>query len=288
MDLSILIVNYRTYTLTKQTINSVLETVHNLNYEIIVVDNNSEDGSYEQLKDDFREFININFILNRSNAGFAVANNIAFNNSSGKYILLLNSDVIVHENTINESFIYIKNHENIGILGCKVSLPNGQLDKACRRSFPTFWVSFYRMTFLSKLFPNSPRFNKYNLSYIDDNGVYPVDCVVGAYMLLDSDLYRECGGLDESYFMYGEDIELCFNVKELGFEVYYYGKKEITHYKGASGSNKKLLYEFHKSMEIFYDKHYKKTDSILKNMIVHFGIWTLYYIKLIILTIKTG
>ena len=166
MDLSILIVNYRTYTFTKQTIDSVQQTVHNIGYEIIIVDNNSGDGSYEQLKDDFKEFENIKFVLNHSNDGFAVANNIAFKNSSGKYILLLNSDVFVHENTINESFIYLKNHEKIGILGCKVLLPNGELDKACRRSFPTFWVSFYRMTFLSKLFPNSPRFNKYNLSYI--------------------------------------------------------------------------------------------------------------------------
>ena len=287
MDLSILIVNYRTYTFTKQTIDSVQQTVHNIGYEIIIVDNNSGDGSYEQLKDDFKEFENIKFVLNHSNDGFAVANNIAFKNSSGKYILLLNSDVFVHENTINESFIYLKNHEKIGILGCKVLLPNGELDKACRRSFPTFWVSFYRMTLLSRLFPNSPRFNKYNLSYMDDNGVYPVDCVVGAYMLLKSDLYGECGGLDESYFMYGEDIELCYDVKELGFEVCYYGKKEITHYKGASGGNKKLLYEFHKSMQIFYDKHYKKTDSIIKNMIVYLGIWTLYYIKLIILLIKS-
>ena len=135
---------------------------------------------------------------------------MAFKESKGEYVLLLNSDVIVKEKTINESLNYIKSNKNIGILGCKVILPDGKLDKACRRSFPTFKVSFYRMTGLSKLFPNSKRFNRYNLSYLDENGIYPVDCVVGAFMLINSEVMSECNGLDESYFMYGEDIDLCY------------------------------------------------------------------------------
>lgn len=283
MDLSIIIVNYRTYELTKQTINSVLSTVNNISYEVIVVDNSSEDGSLQHLIQDFNDSENIHFVANTYNGGFAVANNLGFKQTKGEYLLLLNSDVILHESTVNKSLNYIKQHDNIGILGCKVSLPDGSLDKACRRSFPTFSVSFYRMTGLSKLFPNSPRFNQYNLSYLDDDGVYPVDCVVGAFMLMKSEVYQECGGLDESYFMYGEDIELCYNVKELGYDVYYYGNTEITHYKGASGSNKRLLYEFHKSMEIFYDKHYKKENSFIINGITHLSIWGLYYVKLILL-----
>ena len=286
MDLSILIVNYRTYELTKQTINSVLETVNNISYEIIVVDNNSCDGSLEQLIKDFQTSSFIKFIKNTNNDGFAVANNIAFKKSEGDYVLLLNSDVIVNRETINESLNYIKTHENIGILGCKVVLPDGSLDKACRRSFPTFKVSFYRMSGLSKLFPNSPRFNQYNLSYLDEDDMYPVDCVVGAFMLIDSKIMKRVGGLDESYFMYGEDIDLCYKVKKLGFDVFYYGKYSIIHYKGASGKNKRLLFEFYNSMEIFYDKHYKDEDSLIINYITHISIWTLYYVKLLILTLK--
>ena len=273
MDLSIIIVNFRTYDLTKQTIISVLDTVKNIEYEILVVDNDSADGSLEKLIQDFKNESLVKFIKNNHNDGFAVANNLAFKEAKGEYTLLLNSDVIVNDRTINESLDYIKGNKNIGILGCKVVLPDGTLDKACRRSFPTFKVSFYRMSGLSKLFPNSKRFNQYNLSYLDENGVYPVDCVVGAFMLIDSAVMRKCNGLDESYFMYGEDID-------------YFGKYDIIHYKGASGKNKRLLYEFYKSMEIFYNKHYKKEDSFVINIITYVSIWGLYYVKLLFLNIK--
>lgn len=287
MDLSIIIVNYRTYDLTKQTINSVMDTVIDLDYEVIIVDNASGDGSLEQLINDFKQHSNIHFIANEKNDGFAVANNIAFKKVTGKYLLLLNSDVIVKEDTIEESLKYLKHNDNIGILGCKVSLPDGRLDKACRRSFPTFEVSFYRMSGLSKLFPKSKRFNRYNMSYLDEDKVYPVDCVVGAFMLMPNDIYKQCGGFDESYFMYGEDIDLCYKVKERGFEVYYFGKYDVIHYKGASGKNKRLLYEFHNSMEIFYNKHYKNQNSFVVNSITYIGIWGLYYVKLLILSLKT-
>jgi len=287
MDLSILIVNYRTYSLTKQTINSVLNTVNAIDYEIIIVDNDSADGSLEKLIKDFEEYPFIKFIKNKNNDGFAVANNLAFKESKGEYVLLLNSDVIVNKGTINESLNYIKSNENIGVLGCKVVLPDGTLDKACRRSFPTFEVSFYRMTGLSKLFPNSKRFNRYNLSYLDENGIYPVDCVVGAFMLINSDVMAECNALDESYFMYGEDIDLCYKIKELGYCVCYFGIYDIVHYKGASGKNKRLLYEFHKSMEIFYEKHYKEKDPFIINIITYLGIWGLYYLKLFVLKLKS-
>ncbi|RAP50964.1 MAG: glycosyl transferase family 2 [Methanosphaera sp. SHI613] len=283
MDLSIIIVNYGTYQLTKDTVISLLDTIVDINYEIIIVDNDSPDDSFNRLDDDFKDIDNIMLIQNDNNDGFAKANNIGIRNSTGEYVLLLNSDVIVKEHTINQSLNYIKENKNIGCLGCKVVLPDGNLDKACRRSFPTFEVSFYRLTGLSKLFPNSKRFNRYNLSYLDENEVYPVDCVVGAFMLIPRDVLIKCGCLDESYFMYGEDIELCYNIKELGYDVIYYGKTEITHYKGASGKSKRLLYEFHNSMQIFYDKHYKQSDNFLINAITYIGIWSLYYVKLLFL-----
>ena len=137
--------------------------------------------------------------------------------------------------------LYIKDHPNAGAVGCRILLADGSLDKACKRSFPTVDVSFYRMCGLSKLFPNSPRFNRYNLSYLDECEIHSIDCLVGAYMLMPSSLYKEVGGLDEDYFMYGEDIDLCYKIKKLGYDVIYYGKNTITHYKGASGKNKRLL-----------------------------------------------
>ena len=283
MDLSIIIVNYATYQLTKDTVLSVLSTINDISYEIVIVDNDSPDDSFERLNRDFKDNSNITLIQNDNNDGFATANNIGIRNSTGEYVLLLNSDVIVKQYTINQCLQYMKENGNIGCLGCKVVLPDGNLDKACRRSFPTFEVSFYRLTGLSKIFPKSKRFNRYNLSYLDENDVYPVDCVVGAFMLIPRDVMLKCGCLDESYFMYGEDIELCYNIKQLGYDVIYYGKAEITHYKGASGKSKKLLYEFHNSMQIFYDKHYKDSDNIIINAITYIGIWALYYIKLLFL-----
>lgn len=281
MDLSIIIVNYGTYELTRQTVLSVKDTVEFIDYEIIIVDNDSPDDSFKLLSNDFQNDLRVQLIQNSNNDGFAVANNIGIRMAAGEYILLLNSDVVVKDDCIEKCMSYIKSHRNIGALGCRVMLPDNTLDKACRRSFPTFTVSFYRLTGLSKLFPKSPRFNRYNLSYLDDQDVYPVDCIVGAFMLMPRNVLDACGLLDESYFMYGEDIELCYNIKELGYDVYYYGKSEIIHYKGASGKNKRLLYEFHNSMEIFYNKHYKKSDNLIINILTYTGIWTLYYLKLI-------
>ena len=287
MKLSIIIVHYKTYALTKNTINSLLDTINSINYEIFVVDNASHDGSLEKLQNDFKSYSFVKFIENNHNDGFAVANNLGIEKSSGEYILLLNSDVVVKENTINNTLSYIELHDNIGALGCKVLLPNGKLDKACKRSFPTFEVSFYRMVGLSKLFPNSERFNRYNLSYLDENGIYYVDCIVGAFMLLRRDVLFNCNCLDEDYFMYGEDIELCFNIKQLGYDVCYYGKSEIIHYKGASGKTKKTLHAFHESMDIFYTKHYKKSNNFIINFITYFGIWSLYYFKLVLLYLNS-
>jgi GT2 family glycosyltransferase len=142
MDLSIIIVNYGTYQLTKDTVISLLDTIVDINYEIIIVDNDSPDDSFNRLDDDFKDIDNIMLIQNDNNDGFAKANNIGIRNSTGEYVLLLNSDVIVKEHTINQSLNYIKENKNIGCLGCKVVLPDGNLDKACRRSFPTFEVSF--------------------------------------------------------------------------------------------------------------------------------------------------
>ena len=283
MDLSIIIVNYRTYDLTKNAIKSVLETVKSF-YEIIVVDNDSQDGSYEKLKSRFDNGIateKIKLIANKSNQGFAAANNIAIKKSKGEFILLLNSDTIVKENSIDKSLDYIKCHGDVGAIGCKILLPNGDLDKAAKRAFPNPKNSFYKLFGFSKINKDSEA-NNYNLDDLDDNGVYEVDSLVGAFMLLRKKTIEEIGFLDEDYFMYGEDIDFCYRIKKANWKVIYFGKAEIIHYKGSSSKKKKsnLIYEFYRSMYLFYNKHYRNEYSILTRIAVYLGIAVLLIVKL--------
>ncbi len=284
MVLSIIIVNFRTFELTKNTIDSVLSSDCNYDYEILVVDNKSDDGSLEKLEETFSNEIKnskITFIANNSNMGFSYANNLAIKKSSSKYILLLNSDTIIKENTLNKCLNYIETHQDVGALGCKVSLPNGELDKACKRSFPNPINSFYRLFHI----PNKNlEVNNYNLSNLDDNGVYEIDCLVGAFMLVKKDVINQIGMLDEDYFMYGEDIDWCYRIKESGWKIIYFGEVEIVHYKGSSSNKKsfKLIYEFHKSMYIFYKKHLAEKYFVLLNFIVYVGIAVHLIVKLFI------
>jgi GT2 family glycosyltransferase len=167
----------------------------------------------------------------------------------------------------------------IGALGCKILLPDGTLDKACKRSFPDVTVSFYRMTGLSLLFPRSKRFGKYNLMYLDENKTYEVDSLSGAFMMVRRKAIDEVGLLDEDFFMYGEDIDWCYRIKEAGFKVVYYGLAEIIHYKGGSGRNKKALYEFYNAMRLFYDKHYQDKNPWIINNLIYMGIGVIYNLK---------
>ncbi len=316
MDLSIIIVNYRTYHLTRQTIKSIIEKEHAFSYQISVVDNASGDGSLEKLQEDFKlqeETGLIKFIASSENKGFAYANNLAMIQSKSRYVLLLNSDTVVVEDCLEKCLEFMENDKKIGALGCKVVLPNGKLDKACRRSFPDVKVSFYRMIGLSRLFPQSKRFNRYNLEYLDENGIYEVDSLVGAFMLVPCRVIDDVGLLDESFFMYGEDIDWCYRIKKAGWKVIYYGKAHIIHYKGASSGidvndksssstddaplnepmplkngakDSKLIREFYRAMHIFYDKHYHKENSFIVNYLVHAGIWGMCQGKLLFNRLK--
>jgi GT2 family glycosyltransferase len=288
-DLSIIIVNYRTHDLTKQTIESVINKNHPFKYDIYVVDNASRDGGLEKLEEDFQEETTkgiIKFIVNPENKGFSHANNLAIEESESKYVLLLNSDTEVQGDSLKKCLDYIVRDEKIGALGCKILLPDGSLDKACKRSFPTVSVSFYRMTGLSKLFPKSKRFGQYNLTYLDENGTYEVDSLSGAFMLVRREAINQVGLLDEDFFMYGEDIDWCYRLKQAGWKVVYYGDAQITHYKGGSGRESKALYEFYNAMRIFYDKHYKKKNSVPATAFVYLGIWGVYGLKRILKIFK--
>lgn len=282
-DVSIIIVNYKTPDLTLQSIHSVFSSDTSLTYEVILVDNNSQDGLVEKVKNEYSFTL---LIENKQNVGFAKANNQGIQLASGRYVLLLNSDTVVRPDTLDVMVSFMDNQSNVGASGCKVVLPNGELDKACRRGFPTPSASFYYAFGFSKLFPNVPRFNQYQLGYLDPDESYPVDCLVGAFMMVRREVIDQVGGLDEEFFMYGEDIDWCYRIKQAGWEIYYYPKTSITHYKGASSRRKpfKIVYEFHRAMWLFHRKHYKKKYLPLVNGLVYLGIG----IKLLMALIKNG
>ena len=289
LDLSIIIVNYNTFKLTKETIDSCLAEPTHYTYEIFLVDNKSTDDSLEKLEEYFKDEISrgiIKVIANESNDGFAKANNLAIEEAEGEYILLLNSDTLIKESTIDKCMDYITAgiHADVGALGCKVSLSDGSLDKACKRSFPNPVNSFY------KLFHVKTKSGKddYNLDNLDDDGVYEIDCLVGAFMLVRKTTIDDVGLLDDAFFMYGEDIDWCYRIKQAGWKIVYFGQAEIIHYKGASSENEKtkkrnpkLIYEFYRAMYVFYKKHYTKKYNILVNLAVYIGIAVLLVINLI-------
>lgn len=274
MDLSIIIVNYKTKELTINCIDSVLEShVNPYTYEVIVVDNASNDGSIEAIEEKYTSLENIKIIKNTENLGFSKANNIGIKIALGKYILLLNSDTIVELDTLKKSIDFLESHQGIGALGCKVVLENGKLDPACKRSFPTPMNGIYHMLKLDKRFPKSHRFGEYNLTFIDEDKTFSVDCVMGAYMILPKTVIDQVGMLDEDYFMYGEDIDWCYRIKKAGYPIIYYPEARIFHYKKASGigkRNPKTIEAFYDSMLIFYDKHYHdKYNGLAKACVVY-------------------
>lgn len=275
MDLSIIIVNYNTFLLTKDTINSILQYSYPFTVEIIVVDNNSTDNSFKNLKEYFKGK-NIKFIKSEENNGFAAGNNQGIKKAKGRYLLLLNSDTIVKENTLENIYNYMEKHENVGAIGCKVVLKNGELDKACKRSFPNPYNAF------SRLFHIKTKNNDYNLDGLDDDGIYEIDCLTGAFMFIRKEALNNSGLLDETFFMYGEDIDLCYRIKQSGWKIMYYGKSEILHYKGASSKKQKakLIYEFYRAMYIYYKKHNWGSNSIFLNVLVVIGISLLCVLKL--------
>ncbi len=286
VDLSVVIVSYNTRQKLQMTLESVFRSQTGFFYEVFVVDNGSRDGSPEMVR---TEFPQSKLLAQEENLGYAKANNQAIRLSRGRYILLLNSDVIVKPSTFDKMITFMDNNPTVGISGCRVVKPDGTLDEACRRSFPTPAVAFYRLSGLSRLFPKSKIFGKYNLSYLPEHELAEVDSVVGAFLLIRREAISEVGMLDEDYFMYGEDIDWCYRVKEARYKVMYVPLTTVVHYKGSSSrkASSRSLYEFHRAMEIFYDKHYRQRYNFLVNFFVKAGIWARYTLKFLQNSLRT-
>ncbi|OAS20511.1 glycosyltransferase family 2 protein [Paenibacillus oryzisoli] len=271
MDLSIIIVNYKTKNLTLACIESVFSSITSYNYEIILIDNASNDGTIQSVNEQYPEVVTI---ANKENVGFSRANNQGIRIAKGRYVLLLNSDTIVQQDTIQTMLHFMDENPIVGASGCKIVLPDGTLDKACKRGFPTPSASFYYAFGFAKLFPRIRRFNQYQLGYLDPDQQYPIDSLVGAFMLVRRETIEHVGMLDEEFFMYGEDIDWCYRIKEAGWVNYYYPRTQIVHHKGASSRRKpyKIIYEFHRAMILFHNKHYRKKYSWLTNAMVYIGV----------------
>ena len=276
MDLSIVIVNYQTFDLTRDTINSIFKYSYSFSYEVIVVDNASGDDSLSRLKEYFKD--KVTFIASAENNGFAAGNNQALRNVDSEYVLLLNSDTIVWQDTLENIYNFMEKHSEVGACGCRVRLEDGQLDKACKRSFPNVKNSFFRLFHI----PTKSSDDNYNLTDLPDDGVYEIDCLTGAFMFIRKNALYDAGLLDETFFMYGEDIDLCYRIKKSGWKIVYYGKSSITHLKGASSKKQKykLIYEFYRAMYIYYKKHHADESSFIVNVVVYIGIAVLCVVKL--------
>ena len=271
LDLSILIVSYNTCSLLRQCLRSIFSKDQDVSFEVIVVDNASADGTPEMVASEFPE---VRLLKNSENVGFSVANNAAMDCSRGRCVLLLNSDTILVPGTLGSMLEVMDQDKSIGIAGCRLVRPSGEMDLACRRSFPTPMVSLSRFLRLNRLFPKHKLFGRYNLTYLDECGRYEVDSIVGAFMMVRREVVEQVGGLDEDYFMYGEDVDWCFRIQRAGWKVMYVGDCTTYHYKGASSRKEsfRMNYHFHRAMFLFHRKHLRQRYAVPVSIAVYVGI----------------
>jgi GT2 family glycosyltransferase len=279
--LHVVIVNYKTPHLTVDAVRSVLASdLPDRELHLWVVDNGSDDGNVAILR---RCFPDLNIIESPRNLGFAGGNNLALRKilvldtvyeRAGSFVLLLNSDVQVEPGAIDACLRFMDGDASIGVVGPKVSLPDGSLDLACRRGFPTPLNAFWKLTGLAKRYPHSKRFAGYNLTYLDEDQTAEVDAVGGAFMLVRLAAIDRAGLLDERFFMYGEDLDWAYRIKAHGWRVFYYPRARATHLKSASArrQSRRMIYEFYRAMWLFHRKHYAPRTLFLINWLVMIGI----------------
>lgn len=263
--LSIIIVNYNVRLILEQCLLSVSAAMKHIDCEVIVVDNASSDGSVEYLRPLFPEF---EFIENSSNTGFSSANNLAIRKAVGEYILLLNPDTIIGEGFLAAICRFMDEHPDAGGAGVRMIDARGRFLPESKRSLPDPWNSFCKMFGLSSLFPKSKIFGRYRLLYLDENSLHRVEVLSGACMLLRAETLEKSGLLDEDYFMYGEDIDLSYNILKAGYNNYYL-PETIIHYKGESTKKESIRYVriFYGAMIIFYKKHYPAAGWLFRPLI---------------------
>jgi len=288
LDLAIVIVNYNVCDLLRDCLKSVYASTGftpggPLRYDVCVVDNASPDDSAGMVA---REFPQAHLIRSAENMGYAAANNLGLryfgfgdipNSTLPRYALLLNPDTVVPSDAFAQMIQLMDDQPGFGVSGPKLVRRDGSLDLACRRGFPSVEVSFWRLTKLSKIFPRSRRFGRYNMTYLDPDQPAEIDSVVGAFMLVRREAIEQAGLLDEIFWMYGEDLDWAYRIKQWGWKVYYYPRVVVTHVKRASSSQDtagaaKAKTEFDRAMWLFYRKHYQAATPAPVDWLVKFGL----------------
>lgn len=272
MKLSIIIVNYNVRHFLDQCLTSVRRAVSGIDADVWVVDNNSVDGSVRMVKDKFSE---VKLIANKDNVGFSKANNQAIRESQGEYVLLLNPDTIVEDDTFTKIISFMDNHPDAGGLGVKMIDGKGNFLPESKRGLPTPDVAFYKIFGLSKLFPKSKTFGKYHLGYLDKDEIHEVEILSGAFMFMRREALDKTGLLDEEFFMYGEDIDLSYRIIKAGYKNYYFPETRIIHYKGESTkkSSVNYVFVFYRAMVIFAGKHFSQKNARLFSILINLAIW---------------
>ncbi|OGD94930.1 hypothetical protein A3F02_02760 [Candidatus Curtissbacteria bacterium RIFCSPHIGHO2_12_FULL_38_9b] len=276
MDLAIVIVSYNTKELLAECLHTLLVASRGIRCEINVIDNNSSDGTVDMIKTKFPQ---INLIANLENKGFSKANNQILKKVKSRYALILNPDTIMPPDTLKKMISYMDANLDVAVSTCRVELLNGELDKDCRRHFPSPWRAFCHFSKLSLLFKNTRIFDSYYMGYISVKKEHEIDSCVGAFMMLRVTALKKVGYFDEDFFFYGEDLDLCWRFKEAGYKIIYNPAVKIIHYKGAASgmkstsshltkvdyrSKKRAVQESTRAMKLFYKKHYmNKYPSIL-------------------------
>lgn len=272
VDLTVVIVSYNVSYFLEQCLHSVLKASNRLNCEVIVVDNNSVDGSVALVRQKFPE---VKLVANKDNVGFSKANNQAIRVSKGKYVLLLNPDTLVEEDTFAKTVAFMDAHPDAGGLGVKMIDGKGRFLPESKRGLPTPSVAFYKIFGLSALFPKSKTFGKYHLGYLDKEETHSIEVLSGAFMLMRKSVLDEVGLLDEDFFMYGEDIDLSYRIIQGGHKNYYFHDARIIHYKGESTkkSSVNYVFVFYRAMVIFAKKHFSKRNAKTFGFFINLAIY---------------
>lgn len=280
MKLSVVIVNYNVKYFLEQCLISVFKAGKGIDMEVIVVDNASADGSCQMVR---QRFPDVQLIENSSNVGFSVANNQAIRRVTGQYVLLLNPDTLVEEDTFIKCIQFLDNHPNTGSLTVKMIDGKGRYLPESKRGLPSPMVSFYKIFGFTKLFPHSKTFARYYLGHLDENKTHKIEILPGAFMLIPRAILDKVGLLDENFFMYGEDIDLSYRILKANFDNYYFPETRIIHYKGESTKKGSINYVllFYKAMAQFAQKHFTHKNAHFYMGIVFLAIYLRAFLSII-------
>lgn len=285
MKLSVIIVNYNVQYFLENCLNSVFSSSKGIDFEVFVVDNDSVDGSLQMVEE---KFPSVKVIANKDNRGFSVANNQAINEAKGDYVLLLNPDTVVEEDTFKVCCDFMDAHPKSGGLGVKMLDGKGNFLPESKRGLPTPAVAFYKIFGLSALFPKSEKFGQYHLGHLNKEENHEIEILSGAFMMMRKSVLDEIGLLDESFFMYGEDIDLSYRITQAGFTNHYLSDTQIIHYKGESTKKSSINYVFvfYRAMAIFATKHFSNKNAQLFSTLINFAIYVRAGMALLTRTIK--